>query len=84
QEIAADYPEQHPQPPVCHPADYLIIASRLGDHHWLIRCNDPQESSIWHLSTPDMVLTETDETFVEWLYGWICEAKTVIDSGWYH
>lgn len=82
--ISSEYPDQHPQPPVCHPADGLIIASRLGDDHWFIRCDNPVDSRVWHLRTPGMTTTDSDDSFVEWLYGWICEAKRAIASGFYN
>ena len=73
----ADFP--YPIPNL--PDDAIVIASRLFDVIWFIRCNDSEESPVWSfwLSRPNE-RCET-ESVVEWLYGWAVEAKLLMEGG---
>ena len=63
------------------PDDAIVIASRLFDVNWFIRCNDPEESPVWSFRLDEPAERSETESVVEWLYGWALDAKRLMDEG---
>ncbi len=82
-EVALEQPEKYPEPPQFLLPGGLIIASRLLEANWIIRCDDSEDSPVWYVDTNDFEFHTSHDSVVEWLYGWLWEAEEAVKSGWY-
>jgi hypothetical protein len=69
--------------PVALPSDALIIAGRLGEQFEFIRCNDADDSPVWHTNTWNGSITRNHETVLAWLWSWADAAADAIASGYF-
>ena len=65
------------------PPDSLIIVGRLSEQFLMIRCNDPEDSTVWYFNEYDFELRQAYSSVLEWLCSTADEAKRAIDRGYY-
>ena len=78
-ELPARFDEEDVEFTIDIPDDGVLIGSRLGDWHWFIRCNEPDDSPVWSFGiTGQHAIEKQNDSFVEWLFGWATEAELVL------